>query len=63
MQTLYKPHPQLLTASEAAAELRLSSGTINNWFAQGKLERTKVGGKTYIKREEINRILSKGEQR
>jgi len=49
-------HP-LLTVAEVAGMLRLSTGTVNNWLSQKRLERVKVGRKTYIRRKEVESLL------
>ncbi len=49
-------HP-LMTNVEAAQTLRVSKSTINNWLFLGKLQRVKMGGKTFLKRDEIEGIL------
>ena len=49
-------HP-LMTVIEAAESLRLSRHTINNWMSQGRLHRVKLGGRTFLEREEVVRML------
>jgi|MDTB01.2.fsa_nt_gb excisionase family DNA binding protein len=49
-------HP-LITAGEAATMLRISKGTIHNWLSQRRLERVKVGRKTFLRRKEIESII------
>jgi len=51
-------HP-LMTVVEAAESLRLSKHTVHNWLSQGRLNRVKVGGRTFLKREEVQALLSK----
>jgi excisionase family DNA binding protein len=43
----------LLTTKEAAALLRVSPWTISAWLSQGKLPRTKAGGRTLIAKADI----------
>ena len=50
-------HP-LITVNEAAEILRLSRNTLNNWMSQGRIQRLKVGGRTFLAREEIEGILN-----
>lgn len=38
----------LLTTKEAAEVLRVSHWTVSAWLSQGKLPRTKAGGRTLI---------------
>ena len=49
-------HP-LMTNVEAAETLRVSKSTINNWLFKGKLQRVKIGGKSFIKRTEVEGLL------
>ncbi len=49
-------HP-LMTVSEAADSLRLSRHTINNWLSQGRLHRVKLGGRTFLERDEVVKML------
>ena len=49
-------HP-LMTVLEAADSLRLSRHTINNWLSQGRLHRVKLGGRTFLERDEVVKLL------
>ena len=49
-------HP-LMTNAEAAQTLRVSKSTINQWLFKGKLQRVKMGGKTFLKRDEVEGML------
>jgi excisionase family DNA binding protein len=49
-------HP-LMTNVEAAETLRVSKSTINNWLVMGKLQRVKMGGKTFLRRTEVEGML------
>jgi len=51
-------HP-LITVNEAAEMLRLSRYTLNNWMSQGRIKRLKVGGRTFLAREEIEGMLNR----
>ena len=51
-------HP-LITVNEAAEMLRLSRYTLNNWMSQGRIKRLKVGGQTFLAREEIEGMLNR----
>jgi len=51
-------HP-LITVNEAAEMLRLSRYTLNNWMSQGRIQRLKVGGRTFLAREEIEGMLNR----
>ena len=51
----------LLSVSEAARQLGgLSKWTIYAWLSQGKLQRTKVGGRTMIRESELQRVIDDG---
>ena len=49
-------HP-LMTNVEAAETLRVSKSTINNWLFKGKLQRVKIGGRSFLKRDEVEGML------
>ena len=44
---------------EAARKLRAAVPTVNSWLTQGRLTRTKVGGRTYISNRAIAEFLAK----
>jgi excisionase family DNA binding protein len=48
---------ELLTVPEAAAALRLSEKTVRNWLSLRKITYVKVGGRTMIKRADIDRMI------
>ena len=52
---------RLISVSEAAALMRLSTGTLHNWLSMGKhgLRRVKVSGKTFLERNQIEELLEK----
>jgi len=50
----------LLTTKEAAELLRVSHWTVSAWLSQGKLKRTKAGGRTLIAMSEIEAFLERG---
>jgi excisionase family DNA binding protein len=51
----------LLSVEEAARRLGgLSKWTIHAWLSQGKLQRTKVGGRTMIRESELARVIQDG---
>lgn len=50
----------LLTTKEAAELLRVSHWTVSAWLSQGKLQRTKVGGRTLIRESELQRVIKDG---
>jgi len=52
---------QLLSIEEAARKLGgLSKWTIHAWLSKGKLQRTKVGGRTMIRESELLKVIDDG---
>jgi len=52
---------ELLSVEEAARRLGgLSKWTIHCWLSQGKLQRTKVGGRTMIRSSELEKVINEG---
>jgi excisionase family DNA binding protein len=48
----------LLSVEEAAKRLGgISKWTVHQWLSQGKLRRTKVGGRTMIRESELARVI------
>jgi len=51
----------LLSVEEAAKRLGgLSKWTVHSWLSQGKLQRTKVGGRTMIRESELQKVIVDG---
>ena len=51
----------LLSVVEAARRLGgISKWTIHSWLTQGRLQRTKVGGRTMIRESELARVIEDG---
>jgi excisionase family DNA binding protein len=51
----------LVSVKEAARRLGgISYWTVCKWFSQGKLQRTKVGGRTMIRESELARMMVDG---
>ncbi len=51
----------LLSVEHAALRLGgLSKWTIYAWLSQGKLQRTKVGGRTMIRESELAKVIQDG---
>jgi excisionase family DNA binding protein len=51
----------LLSVSEAARRLGgISKWTLHAWLSQGKLQRTKVGGRTMIRESELAKVIDDG---
>jgi len=52
---------KLLSVKDAAAALGgISKWTIHAWLSQGKLQRTKVGGRTMIRESELTKVIEDG---
>lgn len=51
----------LLSVPEAARRLGgISKWTIHAWLSQGRLQRTKVGGRTMIRESELAKVIEDG---
>jgi excisionase family DNA binding protein len=51
----------LLSVEEAARRLGgISKWTVHAWLSQGRLQRTKVGGRTMIRESELARVIEDG---
>lgn len=51
----------LLSVTETARRLGgISKWTVYTWLSQGKLSRTKVGGRTMIRESELQRVICEG---
>jgi excisionase family DNA binding protein len=52
---------KLYSVDEAAKFLGgISKWTIHAWLSQGKMERTKVGGRTMIRESELAKVIEHG---
>jgi excisionase family DNA binding protein len=52
---------QLLSVNEAARRLGgVSRWTVHAWLSQGRLQRTKVGGRTMIRESELAKVIDDG---
>ncbi len=52
---------RLLSVEEAAQQLGgISKWTVHAWLSQGKLQRTKVGGRTMIRESELAKVIQDG---
>ena len=59
--TLGLSSPRLaFSVQEAAAALGLSASSIWKWISLGQLRTIKIGGRTLITADELNRILKTG---
>ena len=51
----------LLSVEEAARRLGgISKYTVHAWLSQGKMQRTKVGGRTMIRESELQKVIAEG---
>ena len=51
----------LLSIEEAARRLGgISKWTVHAWLSQGKIQRTKVGGRTMIRESELQKVIEDG---
>lgn len=51
----------LLSIEEAARRLGgISKWTVHTWLSQGRLQRTKVGGRTMIRESELAKVIEDG---
>ena len=51
----------LISVQEAARRLGgISKWTVHAWLSQGRLQRTKVGGRTMIRESELQRVIEDG---
>jgi len=52
---------QLFSIEEVTRRLGgISKWTVHAWLSQGKLERTKVGGRTMIRESELQKVIKEG---
>jgi len=52
---------ELISVDEAANRLGgISKWTVHAWLSQGKLRRTKVGGRTMIRESELEKVIQDG---
>lgn len=52
---------KLYSVSDAAKLLGgISKWTIHAWLSQGKMQRTKVGGRTMIRESELRKVIEDG---
>lgn len=52
---------QLVSVEEAAKRLGgISKWTIHAWLSQGRIQRTKVGGRTMIRESELQKVIEEG---
>jgi len=51
----------LLSVEEVARRLGgISKWTVRAWLSQGRLERTKVGGRTMVRESELGKVIKPG---
>lgn len=49
---------RIYTLAEAVKILKVSRDTLHRWEKNGILKMTRIGGRTFIKAEEIDRLLN-----
>jgi excisionase family DNA binding protein len=55
------PEDALLSVDEAARRLGgISKWTVFAWLSKGKLQRTKVGGRTMVRESELQKMIQDG---
>jgi excisionase family DNA binding protein len=51
----------LYSVEEAARRLGgISKWTVHAWLSKGRIQRTKVGGRTMIRESELNKVIQEG---
>jgi excisionase family DNA binding protein len=51
----------LISVEEAAKRLGgISKWTVHKWLSDGKLKRTKVGGRTMLRESELAKVIEEG---
>jgi len=51
----------LYSVKESADKLgKISPWTVYSWLSQGRLQRTKVGGRTMIRESELQKVIKDG---
>lgn len=54
----------LYSVEEAARRLGgVSKWTVHAWLSHGKLQRTKIGGRTMIRESELERFIAQGDEK
>jgi excisionase family DNA binding protein len=52
---------KLFSVKDAAEALGgISKWTIHNWLSKGRIQRTKVGGRTMIRQSELQKMIQNG---
>jgi excisionase family DNA binding protein len=55
------PQDRLFSVTQAAEWLGgISKWTVHAWLSQGRLQRTKVGGRTMIRESELQKVIEEG---
>jgi excisionase family DNA binding protein len=61
LEVLVEASDVLLSVSDAAKRLGgISKWTVHAWLSQGRLNRTKVGGRTMIRESELQKVIEEG---
>jgi excisionase family DNA binding protein len=54
---------ELYTVSEVCQKLKIARQTLDTWRKKGVLKSIKIGGKVYIKEDEIIKLLKENEEK
>ena len=54
----FQPQSRCLTVAEAVQLLRVCPATVFNLINKGELPRVKVGRRTFLRREDVERLLT-----
>jgi len=54
---LKKLSQRMLTLDEASSLLKINKGTLQNWLSQKKIKRIKMGSKTFVDSEAVEKLL------
>lgn len=47
----------LITIKDLCAKLSITNATVHNWIKGGILSKQKIGGRTYLNLEDVNKII------
>jgi excisionase family DNA binding protein len=52
-----KPEPLMLTVKEVMDRARVCKATVHNWLREGHIPKAKIGGRTLVSREALDKML------
>lgn len=58
MSVVAEDEPRWLIGTEAAPYARVNASTMYRWIKLGRVRATKVGGRWYIRREDLDALLA-----